>query len=223
MKAYADRREAGLVLAPIVAGAVKGAPEPIVLGLPRGGVPVAAGIAAGLGAPLDVVVVRKIGFVGHREMAMGAVATVAGTIETVSNEETPSLLRRLGRRPAEFTEVADRERLELVRLDRAYRGDRPPLDLAGRTVVLVDDGAATGASLCAAVGAVRHSDPARVVIAVPVCLHTAINPLREAADQLVCPWFPEQFMAVGQAYQRFDQTEDEEVRAILGMGREPNR
>lgn len=223
MRAYADRREAGRVLAPIVAGAVRAGPTPIVLGLPRGGVPVAAEVAAELGAPLDVVVVRKIGFVGHREMAMGAVATVAGSVETVSNEDTPALLRRLGRKLSEFTDVADRERLELERRDRCYRGDRAPLDLAGLTVVLVDDGAATGASLGAAVAAVRNGAPDRIVVAVPVCLRGAIDSLQQVADEIVCPWFPENFMAVGQAYVRFDQVDDQEVRAILGMGFEPNR
>lgn len=178
----------------------------------------AAEVAAALGAPLDVIVVRKVGVIGHREVAAGAVATVAGAVETVTNTEVLAELEHLGRSREEFAEVAETERLELIRRDRLYRGDRPPLDVSGRTVIVVDDGVATGASMRAAVAALRHSAPDRIVVAVPVCLRGALAVLEQIADDVVCPWEARHFWAVGQAYRRFDQTDDEEVRAILGTG-----
>jgi len=223
MRAYQDRTEAGLVLAGAVIDALAGTADPIVLALPRGGVPVAAEVAAALGAPLDVIVVRKIGFVGHRETAMGAIATVAGKIETVVNERSMPMLDHLGRNRHEFSKVAEQERVELLRRDELYRSGRPPIDVSGRTAVVVDDGVATGASMRAAVAALRLSGPDRIVIAVPVCLAGAMRELEEIADDVVCPWNPSDFMAVGQAYQRFDQTSDDEVRAILGGGPGMNR
>lgn len=219
MKPYADRREAGRRLAEyLTAHAGKGYRHPIVLALPRGGVPVAAEVAAALGAPLDVIVVRKVGVIGHREVAMGAVATVAGTVETVTNTDVLAELEHLGRSREEFAEVAATERLELITRDRLYRGDRPPLDVSGRTAIVVDDGVATGASMRAAVAALRQSAPDQIVVAVPVCLPGALAVLEQIADDVVCPWEARHFMAVGQAYRRFDQTDDEEVRAILGTG-----
>ncbi|MEO6472393.1 MAG: phosphoribosyltransferase family protein [Aeromicrobium sp.] len=216
MKPYADRCQAGQVLAKRVR--LTESTAPIVLALPRGGVPVAAEVAAVLGAPLDVIVVRKIGFLDNRELAMGAIATVAGNVETVTNSGTMARLDWLGRSHEEFAEVAERERRELGLRDRLYRGDRPPADLCGRTAIVVDDGVATGASMRAAVAAVRLSGSTQIVIAVPVCLPGALSVLEEIADEVVCPWIPEHFMAVGQAYQRFDQVPDDDVRAILGIG-----
>ena len=224
VKAYENRRAAGKHLATHVVALVGWKlHRPIVLALPRGGVPVAAEVATALGAPLDVIVVRKIGFIGHRETAMGAIATVAGNVETVANASSMSMLDHLGRRRDEFREVAEKEHLELLRRDKLYRGDRPAVDVSGRAVVVVDDGVATGASMRAAVAALRLSGPDRVVIAVPVCLSGAMRALEEIAEDVVCPWNPPEFMAVGQAYQRFDQTSDEEVRAILEGGSEGNR
>ena len=221
MRPYADRREAGIVLSGLLQAA--GLADPIVLALPRGGVPVGAEIAQALGAPLDVIVVRKIGVPGHREVAMGAVATVAGTIETVSNEDLLEALARLGRSREEFDEAAGRERLELERRDALYRGGREPLDMVGRTAIVVDDGVATGASMRAAVAALRLVEPARVVVAVPVCLRGATEVVLDIADDLICPWTPNDLMAVGQAYRRFEQTSDKKVQAILGDGSSPNR
>jgi putative phosphoribosyl transferase len=219
VKPYADRREAGRQLAAhVVSDIGYELRRPIVLALPRGGVPVGAEVAKVLDAPLDVIVVRKVGVVGQREVAMGAVATVAGVVETVTNMRVLSELEHLGRPRDEFAEVARRERLELARRDDLYRGGRPPLDVAGRAAVVVDDGVATGASMRAAVTALRQSGPDRVVVAVPVCLPGAMTVLEEIADDVVCPWRPRHFMAVGQAYQRFDQTDDDEVRAILATG-----
>lgn len=224
MKAFADREEAGRVLADhVVARVGHELRRPIVLGLPRGGVPVAAQVATALGAPLDVIVVRKIGFPGHRETAMGAVAIVAGNVETVVNAEVLAVLDRVGRGREEFDQPAERERLELGRLDQIYRGDREPLDVSDRSAIVVDDGVATGASMRAAVAALRRQGPSRIVIAVPVCLRGALHGLEEIAEDVVCPWNPIDFMAVGQAYQRFDQTSDEEVRAILDGGSGGNR
>lgn len=217
MRPYADRHEAGRQLAADVEARLGyELRSPIVLALPRGGVPVAAEVADALGLPLDVIVVRKVGVVGHREVAMGAVATVAGNVETVTNPQVLSDLEQLGRRREEFAEVAQKERLELARRDHLYRGERPPLDVAGRTVIVVDDGVATGASMRAAVTVLRQGGPGRIIVAVPVCLPGAMPVLEEVADEVVCHWTPHNFMAVGQAYRHFDQTDDEEVRAILG-------
>lgn len=219
MRPYADRQEAGRQLAELVVARFgSGLRRPIVLALPRGGVPVAAEIATALGAPLDVIVVRKIGFIGHSEMAMGAVATVAGKVETVANAEVLSMLDHLGRSRKEFDEVARQELLELERRDRLYRGGQAPIDVSGRTAIVVDDGIATGASMRAAVSALRRSGPDRIIVAVPVCLPGALPSLEQIVEEVVCPWMPEHFMSVGQAYLRFDQTQDEEVSALLGAG-----
>lgn len=220
MRPYADRRAAGRVLADLLLGT--GMTDPIVLALPRGGVPVAAEVAGALRAPLDVIVVRKIGVPGQREVAMGAVATVAGTIETVSNEDLLAALERRGRGD-DFDRVSAHEAEELRRRDELYRGGRPPLDVAGRTAVVIDDGIATGASMRAAVSALRLAGPARIVVAVPVCLRGGLQLLQDIADDVVCPWTPDDLMAVGQAYRRFDQTSDDEVQAILGGAPSGNR
>lgn len=208
MRPYADRRAAGAVLAPAVAEVVPASELPIVLALTRGGVPVAAAVAETLDAPLDVIVVRKLGLARDPEYALGAIASVGGRTETVFNDEAAAMR-------AALDEPAGRQPDELAQRARDFRGNRAAVDLVGHTVVVVDDGVATGASMTAAVTAVRGLMPRRVVIAVPVSLGDAVSRLREIADGVVCPWPYARFPAVGHAYLDFDQTGDEEVRAIL--------
>lgn len=216
MKPYADRRAAGRILAPRVAAALGEGMTPLVLALPRGGVPVAAAVADALAAPLDVILVRKIGFPGHVEVAWGAVASIAGTTEVVDNAALFEASAHLDRRDFEARALDERE--ELARRERVYRGDRPPLAVTGCTVVVVDDGVATGASMRAALLALQSRQPERVLVAVPVCLPGAWQRLRAVAD-VVCPWFPQHVLAVGQAYQDFAQTTDREVCEILARDR----
>lgn len=185
----------------------------IVLALPRGGVPVASEVARELDAPLDVFLVRKLGVPGHSELAMGAIAS--GGVRVLSDV----LIDQLGVPRPEVERVSVRERLELERRDRLYRGDRELPDLHGRTVILVDDGLATGATMEAATVAVRQSNPARVVVAAPVGAVEACRRLKEIADDVVCASMPEPFQAVGLWYEQFDQISDEEVIALLRQGR----
>ena len=203
---FLDRPDAGRALAAAVAGRWDDA---VVLGLPRGGVPVAAEVAAALRAPLDVFVVRKLGLPAHPELAMGAIAT--GGVRVLND----AVLSRSGVPAHVVDEVAARELVELQRREGAYRGDRPPVDVRGRTAVLVDDGLATGATVHAAVLAVRAAGPARVVVAVPVGSPEACRRLSGVADEVVCPHAPEHFRAVGEHYRDFTQTTDDEVRAAL--------
>jgi erythromycin esterase-like protein/predicted phosphoribosyltransferase len=205
---YRDRRDAGRQLA---AHLMKSArrPDVVVLGLPRGGIPVAYEVAQALEAPLDVFLVRKLGVPGHPELAMGAIA--AGGIEVLSH----SLIRDLGIPPALVEQVAVRERMELERRDVSYRGSRRPADVRGRTVILVDDGLATGSTMQAAILALRQHAPARIVVAVPVGARETCDQLRRIADEVVCPLTPEPFRAVGQWYEEFGQTSDQEVRELL--------
>jgi len=204
---FRDRAEAGRLLAERLGGL--GGGDVVVLGLPRGGVPVAREVARALGAPLDVFLVRKLGLPGQPELAMGAIAS-GGT--RVLNEELVDELRL----PPEVVDaVAERERAELERRERAYRGDRPPLPLAGRTVLLVDDGLATGSSMRAAIAAVRARRPRRVVVAVPVAPRHTLDELRPLVDELVCLAAPEPFHAVGLWYADFAEVSDEEVRRAL--------
>jgi putative phosphoribosyl transferase len=205
---FRDREDAGRFLAEHLASLAPRAGV-IVLGLPRGGVPVAFEVARRLGAPLDVFVVRKLGVPGHEELAMGAIAS--GGVR-VLNE---GVVRELGIPPAMIDAVEAEERAELERRERAYRDGRPPAVIRGRTVVLVDDGLATGATMRAAVAAVRKLDPAEVVVAVPVAAEPTCEELRDRADLVVCPETPEHFYAVGQWYDDFSQTTDDEVRALL--------
>ena len=209
---FADRLEAGRALAESLAD-YRGRPEVIVLGLPRGGVPVASVVAHDLGAPLDVVVVRKVGVPSQREVAMGAIASVAGAIVTVQN---PDVLARLGRNAQQaFEEVAARERVELERRERDWRADRAPLELGGRMVILVDDGLATGATMRAAIMALDSSGADEIVVAVPVGARDTCQELERLVDRVVCVSMPEPFWAVGQAYIDFSQTSDDEVRRLL--------
>ena len=205
---FRDRADAGRALGDAVRGRWSGA-DVQVLALPRGGVPVAAPVARALRAPLDVLVVRKLGVPTHPELAMGAIAL--GGVQVLNDD----VLAGTGVSARELQAVVARERAELERRERDYRGDRPQPDLAGRTVVLVDDGLATGATMRAAVQAVRATRPARVVVAVPVGAPDTCAALREVADEVVCLHSPAEFRSVGSHYLDFTQTTDEQVRRLL--------
>ncbi len=211
---FSDRRDAGRQLAARLTE-YAGRADVIVLALPRGGVPVAAEIASRLQAPLDVFLVRKLGVPGHPELAMGAIA--AGGVEVLSRQ----LIEDLGIPAALVEQVAVRERIELERRDRAFRGDRPPLDVKGRTVILVDDGLATGSSMEAAVTALHRLHPAAVVVAVPVGAPETCERFRRIADRIVTVEEPRGFRAVGEWYDDFTQTTDEEVQRLLAVDRSP--
>ncbi len=188
-------------------------PSVLVLGLPRGGVPVAYEVARRLRAPLDVFVVRKLGVPGHRELAMGAIAS--GGIRVLNRE----VVDTLNISQAMIDMVAVQEQRELERQQRAYRGDAPFASLAGRTVIVVDDGLATGSTMRAAVRALRQSDPARVVVAAPVAAPDTCRTLGKDADEVVCCEVPETFYAVSMWYEEFDQTSDQEVADLLRAAR----
>lgn len=207
---FADRIDAGRALAERLAGTA--APGTVVLGLPRGGVVVAAEVAVQLGAPLDVLLVRKLGLPQHPELAMGAIAALGEAVETVRSED---VLERAGVPPETFDRVRAAELHELRRREAAYRPGRPPLDLQHRPVLLVDDGLATGATMRAAVAAVRSGGAARVVVAVPVGSRRACATLAAEGDEVVCLVTPDPFRAVGSSYAEFGDTGDDEVRAAL--------
>ena len=212
---YADRHDAGRVLAGLLAALPLLAERPpaAVLGLPRGGVVVAAPVAAALHVPLDALVVRKLGVPGRPELAMGAVAAVARRLEVVWNH---AVLARAEVPHAAIESVLRSEVAELRRRDELYRGSRPPPALAGGTVVVVDDGLATGATMRAALEAVRRRGARAVVVAVPVGAPETCRTVAREVDDLVCPWVPDPFRAVGQAYEDFAPTSDDEVHAALG-------
>ena len=205
---FADRAEAGRALAEELSQ--RAYVEPVVLGLPRGGVPVAAPVAAALDAPLDVAVVRKLGAPGHPELAVGAVGP--GGVRVLNDD----VVRALGIDERALAAVTARERDELRRREQTYRGDRPAAQVRGRTAVLVDDGLATGATMLAAVRLVQVAGAERVVVAVPLGAAASCGRLAEAADEVVCLHRPEPFLAVGRHYRDFHQTTDDEVRALLG-------
>jgi putative phosphoribosyl transferase len=207
---YADRVEAGRALGDEVAAAGPH-PRPVVLALPRGGVPVAAEVAARLSAPLEVIVVRKIGAPGRPELAMGALAMVGTQVSLFRNED---VIAALGVGETAFAAAHDRELAELQRRTEVFRRD-DATPLSGADVVLVDDGLATGSTMLAAVAAVRGLEPARVVVAVPVASRPALRAVRAVADDVVCPLVPARFVAVGLAYADFHQLTDEEVDALL--------
>jgi predicted phosphoribosyltransferase len=186
-------------------------PDVIVLGLPRGGVPVAKEVATALDAPLDVFVVRKLGVPRREELAMGAIAS--GGVR-VLNEDVVHSLRI---EPKVIESVAAAETRELARREDLYRGTRPPLDLAGKVVILVDDGLATGSTMRAAIAAARRHDPAEVVAAVPVAAPSTCESLRAVADNVVCAVTPKNLYAVGQWYRNFDQTSDGDIADLLGI------
>jgi predicted phosphoribosyltransferase len=209
---FQDRREAGRLLAKSLED-YRGRPDVLVLGLPRGGVPVAGEVARMLGAPLDVLVVRKLGVPAHPELAMGAIA--AGGVRVLNPEVLESL-----RIPADVLDaVTAREQIELDRRERAYRDHRPPIDVREKTVILVDDGVATGATISAAIGALRKMGAARIVAAVPTASIDAFTDLSRRADSIVAVMTPEGFYGVGQWYVDFAQTTDAEVREILATAR----
>ncbi|MBM3147696.1 MAG: phosphoribosyltransferase [Actinobacteria bacterium] len=209
---YADRRQAGTVLAERLVG-LKGRRDVLVLALPRGGVEVAYEVARALDAPLDVLVVRKIGAPGREELALGALAT--GDVLVLDER----LARQFGVGGQELTALKERARVELERRERLYRGDRPPLDVAGKVVVLVDDGLATGSTMRAAVAALRTRRPLRVVVAAPVGPPPVCQIIREEADEVVCLLEPPAMYAVGSWYGDFSQTSDDEVRRLLDAAR----
>jgi putative phosphoribosyl transferase len=205
---FRDRLDAGQILARHL-GEYAGDPSVIVFGLPRGGVPVAYEVARTLGAPLDVFLVRKLGVPGHEELAMGAIAS--GGVRVLNR----SVIGHLRITDEQIEEVAGQEGKLLAQRERQYREGRPPAELAGRTVILVDDGLATGASMRAAVAAARNQGAGRIVVAVPVAARETCDALEEEADQVVCAVTPEPFYAVGLWYDDFSQTTDEEVRTLL--------
>lgn len=201
---FENRSEAGAVLAAELMDYAD-RDDVLVLGLPRGGVPVAYQVARTLRVPLDVLVVRKIGAPGHEELAIGAIAS--GGRVVLSQD----LIAALGVSPAQLEAIVRREQAELARRERTYRGDRPLPDLRGRTVILVDDGLATGSTMRAAVAAVRQQAPARIVVAAPVAAAQTCDEFRNEVDEVVCPLTPPYFQAVGQWYEDFGQTTDAEV------------
>jgi predicted phosphoribosyltransferase len=205
---FRDRHEAGRALAGLLEH-YQGRDDVIVLALPRGGVPVAYEVATALGAPLDVFLVRKLGVPGHEELAMGALAS-GGVV--VLNDD---VVRDMGITPEMLRGVAEREAQELQRRERAYRGDRPKTQIAGKVVILVDDGLATGSSMRAAIQALRTLGPARIVVAVPAAPESTCRELEAEVDEVVCATTPSPFFAVGASYYDFTQTTDDEVRELL--------
>lgn len=208
MSLFRNRREAGRRLAAELAR-FAGQDDLVVLALPRGGVPVAFEVATALRAAMDVLVVRKLGVPGHEELAMGAIAP-GGTI--VLND---GLVRELDIPQEKVDEIALREGRELERRERAYRGTRPPTALRDRTVIVVDDGLATGATMRAAVTAVRERSPAWLVVAVPTAAQETCDEMAEHVDEVVCAETPAPFLGVGMWYEDFSQTTDDEVKGLL--------
>lgn len=205
---FLNRQDAGRQLgAKLVA--YSGDPRVLVLGLPRGGVPVAYEVARLLEAPLDVFVVRKLGVPGHRELAMGAIAS--GGVRVLNQDVIDAL--RIS--PAAVASVADMELREIERQEKAFRGNAPFPRLSGRTLIVVDDGLATGSTMRAAIGALRQSNPSRIIVAVPVAAAETVRRLRGEADSVVCLSAPLDFHAVSMWYDDFSQTSDEEVRNLL--------
>jgi predicted phosphoribosyltransferase len=208
VKPFADRAEAGQVLAGKLEAYV-GRDDVIVLALPRGGVPVAYEVARSLGVPLDVFLVRKLGAPGHEELAMGAIAS--GDVVVMNDD----VLRALKVSDEMIEARIASERRELARRESAYRDDRPPLQLKGRTVILIDDGLATGSTMKAAVTALRRQNPARIVVASPIGAASTCSEIQSIADEVICAVTPEPFRAVGLWYDDFEQTSDDEVRDLL--------
>lgn len=209
---YQDRQEAGQVLADLLAG-YAGRPDVQVLALPRGGVPVAFEVATRLGAPLDIFLVRKLGVPGHPELAMGAIA------ENGARVLNPDIVGYLGISDAMIDQVAIAEQQEMQRRERVYRDGRPAADIHGKTVLLIDDGLATGATMKAAVQGLRQQQPVRLVVAVPVGAPETCEELTHLADEVICAMTPDAFQAVGLWYAQFNQTTDEEVIRLLAQAR----
>jgi predicted phosphoribosyltransferase len=209
---FHDRHDAGRRLAAEL-GRYAGRNDVVVLALPRGGIPVGYEVAQALGAPLDVFVVRKLGLPGYEELAIGAIASGGAR---VLNDDVVRMYRVS---KDQLDDVTRMEQAELERRERRYRGERPFPDLAAKAVILVDDGLATGATMRAAVEALRHENPARVIVAVPVSSPDTCEQFREIADEIVCAVTPEPFYAVGLWYEDFSQTTDEEVHDLLERAR----
>ena len=207
---FRDRHDAGQLLATKLARYANRA-DVVVLALPRGGVPVASEVANALRVPLDVYLVRKLGVPGYEELAMGAIAT--GGVR-VLNEQ---IVNALGIPEDVIDAVASWEQQELERRERIYRGDRPPPDVQSKTVILIDDGLATGATMQAAVRALRQQEPARIVVAVPTAAPETCEQFKAEADEVICAITPEPFYAVGLWYEDFSQTTDEDVRELLAQ------
>lgn len=205
---FRDRADAGRALAAALA-AWREQADVLVLALPRGGVPVAYEVASALALRLDLMLVRKLGTPGHKEMAMGAIAS--GGVRVLNDD----LIRGLYISPAAIDAVAQKEALELQRRDLAYRGKHPAPAVAGQRVILVDDGLATGATMRAAIAAARLQSPAHIAVAVPVAPVETLAMLRPLVDQLICLLTPAPFFSVGQWYRDFAQTTDEEVKTLL--------
>jgi putative phosphoribosyl transferase len=205
---FADRRAAGRALADTLRPYAHRS-DVVVLALPRGGVPVAFEVAIALGAPLDVLVVRKLGVPYHPELAMGAIASGGAAY---INQDVVQMARVS---PHQLERVREQEQQELERREQRYRAGRRPLEIRGKTVIVVDDGLATGASMHAGLSALRALRPARLVAAVPVAPADAAGRLEELADEFVCVMTPPDFSAVGQFYERFDQVDDDTVRTLL--------
>jgi putative phosphoribosyl transferase len=205
---FEDRHDAGRQLAAKL-GRYAGRPDVIVLALPRGGVPVGYEVARALGAPLDLFLVRKLGVPGREELAMGAIAS--GGVRVLNDD----VVRELGIPQRWVDEVTADEAAELRRREAAYRDGRPAPDVRGKAVILVDDGLATGASMRAAIAALRQLGPARIVVAVPVAAAQTCKEFRSEADEVMCAETPEPFYAVGTWYEDFSQTTDDEVRDLL--------
>jgi putative phosphoribosyl transferase len=205
---FRDRTEAGKLLAKQLT-AYTNQHDVLVLALPRGGVPVAFEVARALHTQLDVIVVRKLGVPGQEELAMGAIAT--GGVRILNND----VVQFLGIPYELIDKMAANEQQELERRERLFRGDRAAYDVRGRTVILVDDGIATGATMHAAVAALKQQQPARIIIAVPTAAPSTCDEFADEVDELVCVVRPEPFIAVGYWYKHFSQTSDEEVRSLL--------
>jgi putative phosphoribosyl transferase len=209
---FRDRHDAGRRLATELRAYAK-QPDVLVLALPRGGVPVGYEVASALGVPLDVFIVRKLGLPWHEELAMGAIAS--GGVRVLDED----MIRVARVSAADLERVTAAEQAELERREKQYRGDRPFPDLQGKTVILVDDGLATGSTMRAAVQALRQEGPARIIVAVPVAAPETCDAFREIADDIICAETPEPFRAVGLWYEDFSQTTDEEVHELLDRTR----
>lgn len=205
---FHDRKQAGQQLAAAL-DAYKGRKDVIVLGLPRGGVPVAAEVAQSLGVPLDIFTVRKLGVPGREELAMGAIAT--GGARVLNRQ----IINQLGISQDKIDAVTDAEKRELARREAAYRTGRSAPSLRGKTVIVVDDGLATGSTMSAAVRGIKQQHPAKIIVAVPTGSDSGCYVLGHAADELVCLMTPRDFRAVGEWYDVFDQTEDATVQRLL--------
>lgn len=205
---FRDRTEAGKVLAEKLIH-YRDQPNVLVLALPRGGVPVAIEVARALHAPLDLFLVRKLGAPDQEELAIGAVAT--GGVRVLNH----GIIRHLGIRPEELENITKRQLQELERRQQAYRGSRPLPEIRDHTVILIDDGLATGASMLAAVVALRHYEPARIVIGVPTASPETCDQFHDEVDEIVCAMTPEPFLGVGKWYEDFSQLTDDDVRTLL--------